>query len=160
MFELADRSPVLLVFLRHTGCTFCREALSDIAAARQIIEGNGIFVVLVYTDSRPRADKLLARYGLGDVESICDPAREMYRAFGLKRGSFQQLFGLRALWRAFAEGVLVRYGFGAPLTDPAQMPGLFRLLEKNQIVRAFRHRSVSDRPDYSRFCGLMAAAEM
>ncbi|MFN8816592.1 MAG: hypothetical protein ACK5ZV_07645, partial [bacterium] len=30
--ELSMRSPVLMVFLRHFGCTFCREALADVRA--------------------------------------------------------------------------------------------------------------------------------
>ena len=32
LLELSKQAPVLLVFLRHTGCTFCREALADLAA--------------------------------------------------------------------------------------------------------------------------------
>jgi hypothetical protein len=36
--ELSRISPVLLVFLRHAGCTFCREALADLAARRPEIE--------------------------------------------------------------------------------------------------------------------------
>nr|WP_256200529.1 hypothetical protein [Verrucomicrobium spinosum] len=35
---LSQQSPVLVVFLRHAGCTFCREALADIARVRPAIE--------------------------------------------------------------------------------------------------------------------------
>ena len=38
---LADASPQMVVFLRHSGCTFCRQALSDISKQRQKIEAAG-----------------------------------------------------------------------------------------------------------------------
>ena len=38
--ELSNRQPVLLVLLRHSGCTFCREALADLAVRRAEIEAN------------------------------------------------------------------------------------------------------------------------
>ena len=28
--QLSDSQPVLVVFLRHSGCTFCREAVADL----------------------------------------------------------------------------------------------------------------------------------
>ena len=33
--SLADQKPQLVAFLRHTGCTFCRESLSDLAGQQQ-----------------------------------------------------------------------------------------------------------------------------
>jgi hypothetical protein len=29
LLELVDESPVLLIFLRHFGCSFCRQTLDD-----------------------------------------------------------------------------------------------------------------------------------
>src|SRR5260370_484740 len=46
--EVSRLSPVLLVFLRHRGCPFCREALADIAAQRKEIEKTGTQIVLVH----------------------------------------------------------------------------------------------------------------
>ena len=31
LLALVEASPVLLVFLRHFGCSFCRQAISDVA---------------------------------------------------------------------------------------------------------------------------------
>ena len=31
LLALVQESPVLLVFLRHFGCSFCRQAISDVA---------------------------------------------------------------------------------------------------------------------------------
>lgn len=49
----------------------------------------------------------LIKYGLACLDRICDRSQELYRAFGLKRGTFQQPFGLKVLLRGFLGGVLV-----------------------------------------------------
>jgi len=43
LVELSEMSPVLLVFLRHAGCTFCREALADFAYVEGAAGVNEIF---------------------------------------------------------------------------------------------------------------------
>ena len=46
--SLSEASPVLLLFLRHAGCTFCREAIGDVARDRDVIEAAGVRIVLVH----------------------------------------------------------------------------------------------------------------
>jgi len=149
----SEASLLLLVFLRHAGCTFCREALDDIARARPAIERTGARIVLVHMSDSGAIAELIEKNRLADVDSICDPEQKLYKAFGLKRGSFLQLFGPRVLWRGFQAGILARHGIGRPSADIFQMPGLF-LLDEAIIVRRFRHRSASDRPDYAGICRL------
>ncbi|MDV7393380.1 hypothetical protein RZS08_18550, partial [Arthrospira platensis SPKY1] len=48
VLDLSKQKPVLLVFLRHFGCTFCREALEDISQKRASIEANGTQIVFVH----------------------------------------------------------------------------------------------------------------
>ena len=36
--EVAEKQPVLLVFLRHFGCSFCREAISDLSKLKKRLE--------------------------------------------------------------------------------------------------------------------------
>src|SRR5208337_3527798 len=122
---LSEASPVLLVFLRHAGCTFCREAMGDIARARAAIEGYGARIVLVHMGDSEAIEKLLERYGLSGVDRICDRDRKLYRAFGLKRGKFGQLFGPKVVWRAFQAGVVAGHGVGRISADSFQLPGLF-----------------------------------
>ena len=145
--ELSRLSPTLLVFLRHTGCTFCREALSDLAMRRAEIEATGARLVLVHMSSEEHDAPFFSRYGLQDVEKLSDPERALYRAFGLPRGSFGDLFGPKVWLRGFQAGVLGRHGLGASAGDGFQMPGVF-LLFHGEIVRSYRHQSASDRPDY------------
>lgn len=150
---LSEASPVLLVFLRHAGCTFCREAIGDVARDRGVIEAAGVRIVLVHMGDSQAIDKLIAKCGLRGVDRICDPDRKLYRAFGLKRGRLWQLFGPKVLWRALPEGVMWRHGIGRLTADSFQMPGLF-LLEESGIVRRFRHRTAADRPDYAGICAV------
>jgi len=145
--ELSRMSPVLLVFLRHAGCTFCREALADLAARRREIEETGTRLVLVHMGSEQQGVKFFAKYGLESVPHISDPKRSLYRAFGLPRGSFGDLFGPKVWVRGFEAAILGRHGVGRLVGDGFQMPGAF-LLFHGEVVRSYRHQSAADRPDY------------
>jgi len=148
---LSEASSVLLVFLRHAGCTFCREALGDIARAQGAIEGCGTRIVLVHMGDSRAIEKLLDKYGLSGVDRICDRDQKLYRAFGLKRGRLGQLFGPKVVWRAFQAGVLAGHGIGRRSADSFQLPGLF-LLGDASIIRRYRHQTAADRPDYAGIC--------
>ena len=142
----ADR-PVLVVFLRHSGCAFCREALSDLQKQRQKIESGGSSIALVHMVSNDEAGRFFKRYGLDDVPRFSDPDRELYQAFDLQRGNIWQLIGPAVFWRgmkAFFSG----HGAGRIRGDVAQMPGTF-VLHHGQIVQAFRNKTAADRPDYA-----------
>ncbi|MEM8835361.1 MAG: SelL-related redox protein [Planctomycetota bacterium] len=147
LLELSHRGPVLLVFLRHLGCTFCREALADVARDRASIEANGATIALVHMSDDAVAEKFSAKYGLGDVARISDPEKRLYNAFDLARGSLGQLFGLEVWLRGFDAGVLHKHAVGKLEGDGFQMPGAF-LVHDGAIVAAFRHESAGDRPDY------------
>lgn len=145
--SLSDRKLVLLVFLRHFGCTFCREALTDISRKRKEIEDVGTQIVFVHMTDWETADKYFARYNLEGAIHISDPECRFYQAFGLSKGSFSQLFGLATWIRGFDAGVLQGHGIGAQIGDGFQMPGIFAI--RNGIIKSsFVHKLASDRPDY------------
>jgi hypothetical protein len=145
--DLAEETPVLLVFLRHFGCTFAREAIRDIATRRAVIEATGSRLVLVHMAHDALAAAMLTRYGLRDVRRVSDPDRRLYAAFDLARGTVGQVFG-PGLWvRMFSAGVLAGHRIGRVVGDGMQMPGVF-LVYRGQIIRSFRHKTIADRPDY------------
>ncbi len=151
IMDLSAASAILLVFLRHAGCSFCREALGDIGRERGAIERSGTRIVLVHMGETAALDALLPKYGLAGVDRICDGERDLYRAFGIERGTLRQLFGLKVLWRGLLGGVVARHGIASAQADSSQMPAIF-LVHNASIVRRFRHRSAADRPDYLAFC--------
>ncbi|HTI52262.1 MAG TPA: SelL-related redox protein [Planctomycetaceae bacterium] len=152
--ELSRQQPQLVVFLRHAGCTFCRQALADIAANHAAITAAGTGLVLIHMESDAGAAALFAQYGLADVPRISDPERRLYQAFALKRGGMMQVAG-PAVWfsglKALAGGNLP----GIPSSDVFQLPGAF-LVHDGEIVRAFRAETSADRPDY---CELATAGD-
>jgi len=139
-------SPVLVVFLRHAGCMFCRETVTEISRLRPSLESAGIKIVLVHHGRSTTMENLLRKKGLGSLDNIYDADRSLYRAFGLRRAKVSQVFGFNIWPRAFA--ALRKYGAGIPAGDPFQMPGVF-LLHRCEILHSFRHSKISDRPDYS-----------
>lgn len=145
--ELCHLSPLLLVFLRHSGCMFCREALADLAAKRREFEANGTRLVLVHMETEEQGARLFARYGLEHVDSIGDPRRSLYRAFGLPRGPLSMFFSPNTMLRGFQAAILGGHGAGRFTGDVFQLPGAF-LLYYGQLVRCYRHQSIADRPDY------------
>jgi peroxiredoxin len=147
ILEHSRLRPVLLVFLRHVGCTFCREALSDLSARRPEIEASGTQLVLVHMGQEESAEQILAKYSLTDVPRVWDPKLSLYRAFGLEKGAFTQLFGPKVWWRGFKAGFLGKHGVGIADGDVSQMPGVF-LVFHGEILKSYRHQSAADRPDY------------
>ncbi len=147
LLERSKRRPILLVFLRHLGCTFCREALADLGARRRDIAKLGADIVLVHMADEAAWAPFISRSGLQDATAIADPEKKLYRAFELKRGTVGQLFGWRVWLRGIRAGILRGHGLNIPRQDPWQMPGVF-LLKDGEIKTAFRHHRVSDRPHY------------
>lgn len=143
--QLADR-PTLVILLRSFGCTFCREAMADVAAAKASIRGTGAEIAFVHGASAAEAAPWFDKFGLSDVITISDPQLEHYRAFGLGRTSAAALVD-PAVWMRGAVCAL-SHGFGAQ--TPAmmrQLPGVF-LVQGDRVIAAYRHRSPADRPDY------------
>lgn len=138
---------LLVVFLRHLGCTFCRETVQDVAEQRDRLEAEGVLPVFVHQGDDGAAAALLAEHGLEGAARIQDPERSLYRAFSLQRGRLAALFGPRVWWRGFVAGVLHGHGVGKLDGDGFQMGGVF-LVKDAVILRSFRHRSAADRPDY------------
>jgi peroxiredoxin len=146
--ELSRGRGVLVVFLRHSGCTFCREALADLARVRSEIERGGALIALVHMgEESAETARFFGRYGLGDLPRVSDPGRELYRALGLRRGRFGQLFGIACWVRAIRAGVFGGHWVGKLVGDGFQMPGVF-LVRDGRVERSFVHESAADRPDY------------
>lgn len=147
MVDLSYESPLLVVFLRHFGCTFCREALADIAEQRASIEARGVRIVAVHMSPVKDATEVFTHYGLADLDRISDPERNLYRAFGLKEGSALQLLGPKVWWRGFVAGILRGHGVGRLKGNGFQMPGAF-VFHEGGVVRSLIHKTAADRPDY------------
>jgi len=148
LLKLSHKGPVLLTFLRHFGCIFCREALHDLADRKEKILQANITLVLVHMSDINLAEQYFVEYELPGVDHISDPSCELYSSFGLAKGGPSQLLGLKNLIRGFDISMTTR---SLPslrfIGDGFQMPGIF-ILDKGNIVDRFIHLSAADRPNY------------
>src|ERR1700744_4973291 len=151
LVELVDESPILLIFLRHFGCSFCRQTLDDVSQIRQQIEARGVRPVFVHLGTPERAKPYFDYYHLSDIERVSDPQASLYTqpVFDLARQSAFSHFLVAKVWKAWLQGAIRKYGFGMLKEDGDQMPGIFFLRER-AIVRAFRYKTIADEPDYLR----------
>jgi peroxiredoxin len=149
--DMSAVKPVLLVFLRHFGCSFCREAIDDIAKLNKRLSQKGVQVVMVHmAPDNITAEQFFKKYKLTPVDHICDPQKVHYAAFGLGRGTPQQLFGLMNWIRGFQAAVIEGHGFAyhnEEIGDGFQMPGVF-VLHQGMIKNSFVHQAAWDRPNY------------
>jgi peroxiredoxin len=147
LLPLTDK-PALVVFLRSFGCTFCREAIADVAAARSEIEAAGASIVFIHTGTREDAEFWFSKYGLSGAAQISDPGLEHYAAFGLgQTGMFSMVDP-----RVWARGAACAraHGFGPQTaTMMRQLPGVF-VVQGGGVLASYRHGSPADRPDYVR----------
>lgn len=143
--RLADR-PVLVVLLRSFGCTFCREAMADVAAVKPQLDAAGVQVAFVHGASSAEAEPFFEKYRLMDAVGVSDPLLAHYRAFGLGQTGAPALVD-PIVWARGAMCALA-HGFGAqPAELMRQLPGVF-VLQGGRVRAEYRHRSPADRPDY------------
>ncbi|NNF21650.1 MAG: AhpC/TSA family protein [Saprospiraceae bacterium] len=149
LHDLSLDKAVMLVFLRHFGCVFCREALFDLAKKKEEIDAGNVELVFVHMATEELAESYFSEFGLPDVKHISDPECELYAKFGLVKGNFSQLFGFNTWVRGFeARKKGIRWTM-EKIGDSLQMPGIF-LFRDGQLRNSYVHKTVSDRPDYNK----------
>jgi peroxiredoxin len=157
LHDASCEKPVLLVFLRHFGCIFCREAMKDIGSKKNEWEAKNINVVLVHMSENDVAEKYFKKYGIPEIEHISNPSCSLYASFGLTKGSASQLFGLKNWIRGFEVTVIKGTPIGLrQIGDGFQMPGVF-LISNGAIMDSYIHASASDRPNYESLISCCAA---
>ena len=151
--ELSHQQPLLIVFMRHQGCTFCRQAIADLAAQREALESVGYRLAIVHMGAADDAgvERFFEAAGLADVSRISDPTQTLYYAMGLRRGEWRAVLG-PDVWRAGYHATRSGHYAGIPKGDWRQMPGAF-VLEGGTITAAYRHDTVGERLNYLALTG-------
>ena len=155
LLELASASPVLLVFLRHFGCSFCRKAISDVAELRGGVGEARSSRRCLCTWGPPELAKVYFEYyGIGDVERINDPEAAIYRnpVFQLSRQSVWLQVLTPKVVIGWLKGAIFKHGIGKIEGDGSQMPGIF-FLKGATIVRRFIYKTIADEPNYLKLVG-------
>src|ERR1700723_3689633 len=123
LLSLAEASPVLLVFLRHFGCSFCRQAISDVADLRGELNRRGVRPVFVHLGTPERAKPFFDYYGIGDVERVSDPEARVYQLpmFAVPRIHPARTLFQPSVWVGWLKGALFKHGIGAIKEEGHQM---------------------------------------
>lgn len=142
--EEAGRDQLLaLVFLRHFGCTFTRQLLRSLQQLEKEAAEQGARLVLIHMLQRGEERRFIN--DASAVARIADPWCELYRAFGLGKAGFWDLFGPRVIARGVM--ALIRgCGVGQIAGDGLQMPGAF-LFRNNRIVASQVAKTAADLPE-------------
>jgi hypothetical protein len=141
--EASQSHLLALVFLRHFGCTFTRQILRGLEGIQKEANAHGAELVIVHMLQSGKEIRYLGERS--GVTRIADPRCELYRAFGLGKGGFLELFGPHVWWRG-AVSIFKGCGLGHLAGDGLQMPGAFLFLD-GKIVSSQRAHSASDLPD-------------
>jgi hypothetical protein len=154
LLELVDEAPVLLIFLRHFGCAFCRRALDQVCKIRTQIAARGAQPVFVHLGTPERAKLYFDYYQLSTVERIGDPDASLYQhpVFALARKNVVLNLLDWKVWKGWLSGAVRKYGVGRIQEDGDQMPGVF-FLKDRRVIRGFRYESIADEPDYLELIG-------
>ena len=83
-----------------------------------------------------------------EARGVSDPDLELYRGFGLGRGSAGQLFGPK-VFAAGLKAMLSGHGIGPPKGDPFAMSGLFLVVHDDRIALSHPYEHAGDHPDFA-----------
>ena len=145
--------PALLLFWRHFGCGCGVERAGRLREEHEDYVAAGATVTIVGQGEPARAAAYREEHGLA-ARVLCDPDRELYRAYGLREGRVSQVLfdAPQEMWdhdRATGEEFQrMRREDGRPLVDnPWQLPGEFVVGPDGRIRLDVRYQHCEDYPD-------------
>lgn len=146
----ADR-PLLIVFLRHFACSCTWRRVERLAEDDQTLSAFGAAIVLV-GQGEPERARAFAEERLISQPRLCDPEREVYRAYGVLEGTKAQIvYGAPGLLgpdpAPGLEMADMMRAAGRWLVDSPWQLGAEFLVERGGVVRLVsRYRHCDDSP--------------
>jgi len=84
-----DKQPIVLTFLRHFGCAFCREYMSKLRSAYSTFVERGVEVVAIAQGTPAQAAHFSYVFRI-PFPMLVDPARQSYAAYAVGEGTLLQ----------------------------------------------------------------------
>lgn len=143
--ELAARwadGPLVVAFMRHFGCAFCREHLIKLGRGLDQIRGLGAEVVAVFQYEAGATATFCRARGVA-FDCLGDPDRAGYTAVGLGQGERREYLGAKVVkgWlRAARSGAVL----GVPSGDIALRPGTFVVARGGTVALAHYNADSTD----------------
>jgi peroxiredoxin len=137
--------PLVLSFMRHFGCTFCREHLEHLRSSYPDIKAAGGDVVAVFQygaeATRDYCDGRQLPFGC-----VGDPLRTAYAELDIRRGKTTELYGwgvIKRAWPAYKTAGGTHRPEGADIT---QLPGTFVVASNGRVALAHYSANAADNP--------------
>ena len=136
-------APMLIFFVRHLGCTFCRQVLKNIAAHQERFSELGIRLGLVHMGPAERAEKMVASCGITGLELIEDKESFLYELLGFQKANLWQAFGLGVIKKAVPALCVEQCGIGHLSGDGFQLGGAL-YLERGEAMIVHQQSDAGD----------------
>lgn len=94
-----------------------------------------------------------------EARAVSDEKAEIYQFFELKRGTMQQMFGLRSFVRA-AKALFKGHFIGAPEGDPWQLGGFFVVDSQLNVLWSHPSTHAGDHADLDEVATAMQRARL
>ncbi|GAB4566488.1 MAG: hypothetical protein Tsb0020_18190 [Haliangiales bacterium] len=153
---LWQQRSVVLVFVRHFGCMFCRAQVSELSAALPQIRARAAELVLIGTGDVQAAREFRSDFGL-DVPVFADPELTTFRALPLQRG-FKTVLTLSVMKRVVKT---LQDGFrqGKTQGDVWQQGGVFVIGPGDRERYRYISAEAGDHPTIENILSVLTAAQ-
>lgn len=136
--SLYEKERMVLIFLRHLGCVFCKE---HVAQLRHHADLNIVFVTLGNVEQTEAFRKKMR----SPHRFICDPEKKLHALFNLNRGGLAEFLNPHIVVRAVAAALKGHFN-GLPQGDATQMPGVFLIEQDGTVEWEQRAKDIADNP--------------
>ncbi len=156
--------PVVLTFLRHFGCAFCRDFIIKLRTAYPQIVERGAQVVAIAQGSAPQTAHFANILRI-PFPILADPNREAYQAFELIECGYINLFHTGVIREGFAlatRGQLPGVSYTLQATLPGnnmslrQMGGTFIIDQRGRIRYSYADKQVYNYPGIDQLLAALA----
>lgn len=155
--------PVLVLFLRHFGCSCLAERWDRLKAELPAYEAAGAGVVTIVQAEPERTRAVAQRRGY-PFALLCDPERAAHARYGVLEGTAAQIlhdFPWKPNdWQTGEQLLASRRGTErALMDDPWQLPAEFLVTTDGRIAHAHRAQYCEDSPPMAVLLGAIRAAK-
>ncbi len=138
--------PIALVFLRHLGCTFCRQQLGHLKKDYSAFADAGAEVVCVAQGDAKIGKAYTILYELPFPLLLCGNDLAVYRNWGLMRAAKSQMLNPVMLFKGVLS-VLQGYKQTEVIGSGSQLGGAFVIDTTGKVRFVHRNRDASDNVD-------------
>jgi peroxiredoxin len=149
-----SKQPIVLAFLRHFGCAFCREYIIKLRSAYDDFVERGAEIIAVAQGNSPQTAHFANMLRL-PFPVLADPTRESFQAFELLEASYIKLWHHSVIREGFAlanRGELPDIGYTVQAALPTnnvslrQLGGTFVIDQRGYVQFAHIDNQVYDHP--------------